>query len=197
MRRKAFDKILTAIGIALTVLLVTAGGLLMWGHNFASNTVHTQLAQQKVFFPPKGSDAYKPQNEIGKYIGKYAGQQLTTGPQAQAYANHFIAVHLKEVAGGQTYAQVSSKALTDPNNAQLQGQVATLFKGETLRGLLLNAYGWWKMGQIALWGAIVSFILAGVMFVLSILGLLHLLRVSPDAEIFAGKTPANTPAMTS
>src|SRR6202011_2939061 len=84
----------------------------------------------------------------------YAGQQLTTGPQAETYADHFIAVHLSEIAGGKTYSQMSAVAQADPSNTKAAGQVATLFKGETLRGLLLNSYGWWQVGQYALYAAI-------------------------------------------
>ena len=71
-----------------------------------------------------------------------------TGQQAEAYADGFIAVHIANMTGGQTYAQLSGKALAQPNNTKLQGQVATVFKGETLRSMLLNAYGWWKVSQI-------------------------------------------------
>jgi hypothetical protein len=166
-------------------MLVSAGGLLLWGHNFAHGNVKTQLAQQQIFFPAKGSDALKPA-EVGKYLNKYAGQQLVNGAQAKAYADHFIGVHLKEVAGGQTYAEVSAKAQADPTNTVLAGQVATLFKGETLRGLLLNAYAFDKVAQIAFVGAIVAFGLAGVMALLSILGIAHLRRVSAEDEIFSG-----------
>jgi hypothetical protein len=181
MRRRTFDFLLSSVGVILTVVLLAAGGLLTWAHSFANSNVHNQLAAQKIFFPPKGSPALA-SNEIGPFLNKYAGQQLTTGPQAKAFADHFIAVHLKEVAGGQTYAQVSTKALQNPSDTKLQGQVATLFKGETLRGLLLGAYGWWKLGSIALYGAIISFILAGVMFVLSALGFWHQRRTSPVEE---------------
>ena len=83
---------------------------------------------------------------------------MTTGAQAEVYADHFIANHLKVIGGGQTYAQLSGKALAQPKNAALAGQVDAMFKGTTLRGMLLNAYAFWKMGQIALWAAIVSFI---------------------------------------
>jgi len=107
---------------------------------------------------------------------QYAGQQLTTGAQAQTYANHFIAVHLSEVAGGKTYAQVSAAALADPTNTTLQGQVETLFKGTTLRGLLLNAYAFGKVAQIAGIAAIVSFVGAAILLVLSILGFVHASR---------------------
>ncbi|MEJ5998790.1 hypothetical protein [Corynebacterium sp. H130] len=27
----------------------------------------------------------------------------------------------------------------------------SLFKGDALRGILLNAYGWWLVGSIAIW----------------------------------------------
>jgi hypothetical protein len=85
---------------------------------------------------------------------KYAGQQLTTGDQAQVYSEHFIGVHLKDVAGGQTYAQVSAAAQANPQNTKLAAQVQTLFRGETLRGLLLNAWGWSQVALYALYAAI-------------------------------------------
>jgi hypothetical protein len=184
MRRRTFDVLVSSTGLVLAIVLLVSGGLLFWGYSFANNNVHDQLAAQKIFFPPKGSDALKPP-EIGRYLNQYAGQQLTTGAQAQAYANHFIAVHLKEAAGGKTYAQVSSLALQNPNDTKLAGQVQTLFRGETLRGLLLNAYAFWKIGQIALIASIASFILAGVMLVLTILGFWHLRRASPTEELLA------------
>jgi len=185
MRRRAFDAIATGVGVVLTLVLLVAGSLLMAGYSFANSNVHDQLAAQQIYFPAKGSDALKPP-DIGPYLNQYAGQQLVTGAQAQAYADHFIAVHLKEVAGGKTYAQASAAAQADPSNAQLQGQVATLFKGETLRGLLLNAYAFGKIAQIALYASIASFILGGLMLILTVLGFLHLRRRAGDEEIFAG-----------
>lgn len=195
MRRKTFDALLTTGGLVLAAILLVAGALLTWGHSFANSNVHNQLAAQKIYFPAKGSEALAPK-EIGPYLDKYAGQQLTSGPQAKAYANHFIAVHLKEIANGQTYAQLSAKAQTQPNNTALQNQVNTMFKGETLRGLLLNAYAYWKFGQIALIAAIVSFASAGVMLVLSALGFWHLRRTEPDVEVLPGLSAGKTPATT-
>ncbi|MFI5953099.1 hypothetical protein [Cryptosporangium sp. NPDC051539] len=154
MRRRTFDAITTSIGIGLTLVLLIAGGLALWGCNFANNP----------------------------YLNKYAGQKLTRGDQAQAYADHFIAVHLREIADGKTYAQVSSAAQADPNNAQLQQQANTLFKGEALRSMLLEAYAFWKIGQIALWAALTSFVAAAVIAVLSILGAIHLRRTDTTAE---------------
>jgi hypothetical protein len=193
MRRRTFDMLVSSTGMMLTIVLLVAGGLLYWGYSFANSNVHDQLAAQKIFFPSKGSEALAPP-EIGRYLNQYAGQQLVNGAQAQAYANHFIAVHLKEAAGGRTYAQVSSLALQNPNDTKLAGQVQTLFRGETLRGLLLNAYAFWKIGQIALLASIASFVLAAVMLVLTILGFWHLRRVSPTQELMTStvdsrKTP--------
>jgi hypothetical protein len=184
MRRKTFDTLVSSVGVLLAVILAVAGGLLLFAGNFAHSQVTDQLSAQKVFFPPAGSDALKPE-AIGPYLNKYAGQQLTTGPQAQVYANHFIAVHLGEIGGGKTYSELSAAAMKDPNNTALQGQVATVFKGETLRGLLLNAYAFWTVGTIAIWGAIVAFIGAVVMLVLSIFGFVHAGRVSPEAQLGA------------
>jgi hypothetical protein len=191
MPRRMFDLILTAVGAVLTVVLLVAGALLMWGYSFANSNVHDQLAAQKIYFPPKGSPALKPP-EIGKYLDKYAGQQLVSGDQAEAYADHFIAVHLKEIAGGQTYAQVSTQAQANPNDTALQGKVQTLFRGETLRGMLLNAYAFWQLGQIALAAGIASFVLAAIMLVLTILGLMHLRRATP-AERMMESRPAPVP----
>jgi hypothetical protein len=63
-----------------------------------------------------------------------------------------------------------------------------MFKGETLRGLLLNAYAFWKIGQIALIASIVSFILAAAMAILATLGFVHGRRVRPDEEFLQPPT---------
>ena len=193
MRRRTFDALMSIAGVTLAVVLAIAGGLMFWAHSFVQDQVTTQLSAQKIYFPPKGSDALA-SKEIGPYLNQYAGQQLTTGTQAQAYADHFIAVHLQEMTGGQTYAQLSAKAMAQPNNEKLAGLVATVFKGETLRGLLLNAYAFGQMGTIALWGAIVSFVGAAAMLLLSLLGLAHLRRVPAEEEVKIGSTLKAKPA---
>ena len=190
MTRRTFDTIMSSVGVILTVALLVAGVLAFWGYSFASNNVKQQLTAQKIFFPPAGNEALA-DPQIGPYLNKYAGQQLVNGEQARAYADHFIAVHLEGVADGKTYSEVSTLARANPDDAALQGQVQTLFRGETLRGLLLNAYAFGKLGQLALIGAIASWALAGLMLVLSILGFRHLRRVSPEEEIFMkSKAPA-------
>jgi hypothetical protein len=193
MRRKTFDALLATGGLVVAVLLLAAGGLLSWGHSFVNNEVHNQLAAQKIFFPPAGSDALKSDPDITKNITPYAGQQVLTGQEAEKYADHFIGNHLKAIGGGQTYAQLSAKSLADPTNTKLAGQVETMFKGETLRGLLLNAYAFGKMATIAGIAAIVSFIGAGIMLLLAGLGLWHSRRVAADVEVLprlGAKVPA-------
>jgi hypothetical protein len=173
-------------------VLIVAGGLLTWASVFVSGQVHDQLAAQKIYFPAAGSKAVAgPQFA---QMRQYGGQQLTTGAQAETYANHFIAVHLSEVAGGKTYAQVSSAAQADPTNTALQGQVETLFKGNTLRGLLLNAYAFGTMGSLAMVAAVVAFVAAGLLLVLSLLGLRHARRTDPDAEVLGTPSAEAVPA---
>ena len=120
---------------------------------------------------------------------QYAGQQMTTGAQAEVYADHFITNHLKAIGGGKTYSQLSAESLAQPKNTALAAQVQTVFRGETLRGLLLNAYAFGTMGMIAEIAAIAAFIAALVMLILSGLGLMHARRVSPAADLL-GARPA-------
>jgi hypothetical protein len=183
MRRKTFDALATTVGLVLAIILLAAGGLLMWGHSFVDSQVHNQLAAQKIFFPPNNSPAIKAPEFAAMH--QYAGQLMTTGAQAEVYADHFIANHLKVIGGGQTYSQLSGKALTQPKNLALAAQVNLMFRGTTLRGLLLSSYAFWKMGQLALWAAIVSFIGAALLLILSILGFAHLRRTPADAEVFS------------
>lgn len=184
MRRRTFDALMVFAGLTLTAILLVAGGLLTWGHVFVNNEVKSQLVAQKIVFPPAASAAVKTLPAADAAAMKvYAGQTMTTGAQAQVYADHFIKVHLAEIGGGLTYSQLSAKAMAAPGNTKLADEVATVFKGTTLRGMLLNAYGFWQMGQIAWIGAIVSFAGALLLLVLSFLGLAHLRRVPETAEV--------------
>jgi hypothetical protein len=182
MRRRTFDALATATGVLLAAILLVAGGLLTWGHSFVNNEVHTQLAAQQIYFPASNSPAIKAPEFAAMH--QYAGQQMTTGAQAEVYADHFIANHLKAIGGGKTYAQLSAQSLAQPKNAALAAQVQTVFRGETLRGLLLNAYAFWEMGQIMLIAAIAAYAAAALMLILSALGIAHLRRATPEAEIF-------------
>jgi hypothetical protein len=192
MSRKVFDKLTSGIGILLVVVLLVAGGLMTWGHSFASSNVRTQLVQQQISFPTKAAFAHaKPGTEITPgmipYLEKYAGQQLTTGAQAEAYANHFIAVHLSEMPYGGIYSKISSAAIAQPNNTKLAALKQTSFTGTTLRGLLLEAYAFSVIASIMLFGAIASFILALITSVLVGLGLWHASRTTEEARVLGRK----------
>jgi hypothetical protein len=172
-KRKTVDKLLTWFGVVATLVLIGIGGLTWWAYSFTTSNVSSELSTQKISFPPKGSPALDP-SEFPS-LQKYAGQAVDNGPKAKAYANDFIGVHLSKIAGGQTYAQVSAEAQADPSNQALKQKAQTLFQGETLRGLLLgDAYAFWTVGHIAQIAAIVCFVAAGFMAILTLLGFWHL-----------------------
>ncbi len=184
MRRRTFDALATVGGLILSAVLIVAGVLLVWGHSYANNQVASQLSAQKIVFPATSSPEFKilpPANRAA--MAPYAGQLMTSGAQAETYANYFIGRHLFLIGGGKTYSQLSGEAMANPKNAALAGQVETVFKGTTLRSMLLEAYGFWQFGQIALIAAWASFAGAALMLMLSLLGMFHLRRTSPVAEI--------------
>jgi hypothetical protein len=151
--------------VGLIGILGFCAGFLFWGSNFVGGMVHDQISAQQIYFPAQGSAALTP----AKFpdLQQYAGQQVTNGDQARAYANGFIGRHLEAVAGGRTYSQVSALAIANPKDATLAAQKQTLFQGETLRGLLLNAWGWSQVGTYA-FAAGVGLALAGVAVLLAL-----------------------------
>jgi hypothetical protein len=196
MSRKIFDILASSAGVVVVVVLVIAGGLLTWGHSFVNSNVHNQLAQQQIYFPPKAAfDHPKAGTEITPSmipsVSQYAGQQLLTGDQAKVYADDFIAVHLSEMPYSGVYSKVSAASLAKPTDAKLQGLSQTVFRGTTLRGLLLEAYAFSTVGTIMLWGAVASFIAAAAMSVLVGLGFWHAHKTSEEVQVL---TPKAVPA---
>jgi len=198
MRRRKFDGIVSAVGAGLTVFLLVAAALLNWGYSFANQSVTDQLSAQKITFPAADSDGLKAlPEEDRKFIEPFAGLPLTTGEQAKAYAMHYIGSHVKNIAGGKTYSEVSGEALaksaqakSNPNDtalaeeaATLMGQRQTLFMGETLKGLLLNAFAFWQVGQIAMYAALACLVGGLLMLFLTIMGYAHLRRTPSEATI--------------
>ena len=174
--RRAIDKVFILLGVMATIALLAASGVGFVGYKFATNNVRNELSEQKIYFPKKGSAALDPQEFPD--LQKYAGQLVDNGPKAKAYADGFINRHLQKVANGKTYAEVSTEALQNPTNAKLQQQKATLFQGETLRGLLLgDGYAYWTFGMIAFYASIAALAGAVVMAILVLLGLRHLARL--------------------
>ncbi|MGH2856604.1 MAG: hypothetical protein ACRDMJ_03880 [Solirubrobacteraceae bacterium] len=188
MSRKVFDILTSAGGVVAVVVLVVAGGLLTWGHSFVNSNVRDQLAQQQIYFPPQAAFAHpKAGTEITPSmvpsVSQYAGQQLLTGDQARVWANDFIAVHLSEMPYNGVYSKISAAALAHPNDAKLAALKQTSFQGTTLRGLLLEAYAFSKIGQVMLWGAIASFALAVMMATLVGVGFWHAARTPSEARM--------------
>jgi len=198
--RSAFDKLISGAGLALAAVLVIAGGLLTWGHFFIAHQVNDQLTMQQITMP--AGDALKglPKADANA-LKPYAGSKLDTGPEAQAYANHYILVHMNAMAQGKTYSQVSGEfiGLTDEQKAAPAGQQLgqlrqSLFMGDTLRGLLLYGYAFATIGTIMGIAAIVSFSAALVLLLLVVLGFLHARRAEKTVPGFVPGHAVGQPA---
>jgi len=184
MRRTSPRSIVSTVTTGVAVILLAVGGVLMWGSAYVHNTVQGQLASQQIFFPSKAAFAHaKADTEITPnmipLVSQYAGEQLLTGQQAEAYADHFIAQHIYDMSGGKTYSQLSAESIAQPKNTQLAGLVSTVFKGETLRSMLLNAYGWWKVSQITYIASIIAFSLGGLALAGGVFGLAFTRKAQP------------------
>jgi hypothetical protein len=189
--RATLDKLISWTGLLLAVVLLVAGGLLTWASTFAGNQVHDQLAMQDITMPAKAQLETKAQHDA---LDKFAGQKMTTGAQAKAFSDHYILVHMNAAGGGKTYEEVSGEfiQLSDAAKASPEGQKLgqlrqTLFMGNTLRGELLTAYAFGKMGAIAGYAAIASFVGAAVLFILGGIGLVHAKRARESAAVSAAK----------
>ena len=197
LKRRTIDSVLISFGVVATAVFAVAGGLLTWGHNFSSDYVTNELSSQNITFP----SAEELNSEGRTDLAGFADQRLNTGDEAEAYAS-FIDGHLTGIADGATFADlgaVESAAKADVEAAiaadqpqteidtlqadadAISGQRNSLFKGETLRGLLLSAYAWSTVGTIAGIAAIGAFIASGLMAVLVGLGLVHHRRTPTTA----------------
>ena len=198
MKRRTFDRIVSFVGLGLSVFLFVAAALLNWGASFTDESVATQLSQQKITMPDKDSAGFKALSEEAQTaLAPFSNMPLTTGEQAQAYADFYIGSHLKGIAAGKVYSEVSGMALAasakskaEPANIALateagilMGQRTTLFMGETLRGLLLYSFAFWQIGQIAMYAAWAAAAGGLLMLILTLLGFAHLRRVEADATI--------------
>lgn len=180
MNRSTLDKLISSTGLIIGAALLLASGGLWYAYHFVHGQVHDQLAAEAIMFPEAGSKALETLPAADRSaVGKYAGQQLLTGAQAEAFADHYIAVHLKKIGGGKTYAELSAASMADPTNQKLAGQVQTVFRGETLRGMLLNAYAFDTMGTVARYAAFGALVAGLLLVILSALGFYHASRVTP------------------
>ena len=175
MNRKVWDRIVSASAAVIAVAMIVLGGFAIYGGNFGRDNVQTRLEPQNITFPP--FDAMTPSEQ--QEVGTFAGQQVTNGAQAEAFSR-YIGGHLALVNDGKTYAETSSAARAEGLDpavaADLQVKADTLFKGETLRSILLNAYGWWTVATIALFAGYAMVALGIVLGVLAMLGFRHAKR---------------------
>jgi hypothetical protein len=184
------DKFLIGFGLIAAIVFAVAGGLLAWGANFANDYVYDELSSQNVVFPDEASLTEQGRDDLVKY----ADEQVTTGSEAEAYAS-YIGGHLEGIADGQTYSEIDDRgaaaAVEEARESgaseaeiadlqatadQLTAQRDSLFRGETLRGLLLSSFAWSTMGRIAGIAAWVAFTGAAVMAALTVAGVIHLRR---------------------
>jgi hypothetical protein len=211
MKRKTLD-ILVGFGlVVLAGLLLVAGLVLTSNASFANDNVKDQLSQQQITFKPAAT--LTAQEKQSACLVRYAGQQLSTGKQAECYANEFIGLHLKSIAGGKTYSQlgdvqtglrtqIAALPKDDPQVADLQKQLTdataareTVFKGESLRGLLLTSYGFSEFGVKAGQAALVAYFAAGLLLLLGAAGLVHAAR-TPASQGFAVPASADRTLVT-
>lgn len=189
LKRRTIDSVLIGVGVVFALCLFVAGGLLTWGANFSDDYVGDELASQNITFPP--AEALEAEGRTD--LLEYAGEDVTTGEHAEAYAS-FIDGHLDPIADGMTYADMGgvvreaeaaveaaeAGGASEAELAELEGAAAAangqrdaLFKGETLRGLLLTAYAWATVGTIAGYAAFAAFAAGVLMVILVALGLWH------------------------
>ena len=198
----------------LFLVLGAAGGFALYEGTYVTNQVHDELAAQQIFFPT--SDQIKPggaldPKEFPQEIRDQAGNQVLDGNQARIYADDFIGKHLQGIDGGRSYAQIGTQvsglqaqqaglSKTDPQYIALQTQITTLnaqrdtvFKGEMLRGALLNSYGWWQFGVYMTFAAYGLFLVALVVLGALVFEVVVATR-QPEKIKVAQKKAAPTPA---
>lgn len=180
MQRSKIDKLVSSLGLVIALVLLLSSFGLLFAHNFVHQQVYNQLSAQKISFPKTSDAGFKalPSDDQAA-IKPYAGQQLTTGAQAEVFADHYIAVHLNNIGGGKTYSELSAQSQADPSNTALAAKVSTVFQGEMLRGTLLNAYAFDTMATVAGLAAVGAFIGTIVFVILALLGFAHAKKASP------------------
>ena len=189
--RSLLDRIVSVTGAIMAFALVALGAAAIYGGSFAMDNVRDRLEPQGIAFGP----AAEMSAEEKAIVGDFAGQKVDTGTEAEAYSR-LIGLHVSEIAGGETYAslggplfaleaqieeaQAAGKDTTamEAELAGLRGQRDTVFKGETLRAVLLNAYGWWVVGTITLWVGFGAVALGLILALFAALGFRHAKKLS-------------------
>ena len=195
MDRSGWDRIVSGAGAVVAVVLIVLGTMAIWGGNFGRQNVQDRLVPQHIQFPP--ADAMTPEERAA--IGEFAGAKVDTGVEAEAFSR-YIAGHLEAVNDGATYSETSGAARAeglDPQvAADLQAKADVLFKGESLRAMLLNAYGWWTLATIALWAGVAMVIAGLILGIFAIFGFRHAGKVTPTITQEKVDTPEYVTAST-
>ena len=184
MDRSTLDKLISSTGFVVAGVLLAAAGGLFYAHGFVHGEVHDQLAAEKISFPAAGSKSLAALPAADQtVVAQYAGQQLTTGAQAEVFADHYIAVHLQKIGGDKTYSELSAESIANPTDAVLKAKVDAVFRGEMLRAALLNAYAFDTMALVAYYAAFGALGAAAALLILAALGFRH-------AHVMARRTVA-------
>ena len=208
MKRRTLDILFSIGGVGIAALLLVMGVILTDNAKFADDYVTKQLKEQKITF--KAADKLTAEEKKSACVVENAGRPLVTGKQAECYANEFIALHTATTAKGLTYSELGDVQTTlraqiaeaqskqAPNLADLQKQLTdvtaqreTVFKGETLRGILLTSYGFSVLGEKGGQFATYAFAGAALMVLLSAAGFVHAL-VTPRSKGFAVPRPVRS-----
>lgn len=200
MKRRTLDIIFSSGALAVAVLLVLLGFVFKGNADFADSYVRDQLSEQKITFT--AAEFLTDEEKQFACVVNYAGTSLDSGKKAECYANDYIGFHVGNIAGGETYAtlgavqRTAKTALADAQAAnatnvdalqadldKINGQRESVFKGETLRGLLLTSYGFSVLGEKAALAALLAFIGAAVMALAGLAGFAHAFSKKGDKVV--------------
>ena len=207
MKRRTLDMVFVVGGVALAALLAILGLVMRANADFAQDYVRDQLSEQKIEFT--AAENLSDEEKAASCLVEYAGTPLDSGKKAECYANEYIALHMRESATeagyeGATYASLGGiqrgirAELTAATEAgqpteeiqarldEVNGLRDSMFRGETLRGLLLTSYGFSVFGVKGGQVETVAFIAALVLLLASIAGLVHFVRTPKDRVVHFG-----------
>ena len=207
MKRRTLDLVFVVGGVLLAALLGVLGLVMKANADFAKDYVKDQLLEQKITFTP--AENLSEGEGASECLNDYGGSALDSGKKAECYANDYIGFHLRNSAteagyDGATYATLGgiirglNAELTEATeNGQPTEEIQTrldeanalretMFKGETLRGLLLTSYGFSVFGDKGSQVMTVAFVIALVLLLASVAGVIHYARTPRDEIVHFG-----------
>ncbi|MEO8288685.1 MAG: hypothetical protein ABI670_19885 [Chloroflexota bacterium] len=143
-----------SLQVVLIVLFAFGSGLAFYASSFTNDQIKGQLAPQKIFFPKDISTVPEPEKTA---LTPFVGQQVLNGEQAHVFAESYLGLHLRELADGKVYSELSTEARIEKDpalKAQKDELVQTAFRGESLRSMLNQAWAFGTIGSIASYAGI-------------------------------------------